>query len=107
MYLYLFAFLSVKLTNLIFHSTRIATHRLSANLKIKDYLVLVVTNSVGVALTLGLFHPWATVRSLRYKFTHLQLHASDDLDGFVAGQQKPVSAVGEEMGNFFDFDIGL
>jgi uncharacterized membrane protein YjgN (DUF898 family) len=44
---------------------------------------------------------------MRYKMTRLKLQASGDLDGFVAGQQKPVSAVAEEMGNFFDFDIGL
>ena len=107
MYLYLFAFFSVKMTNLIFNSSRIATHGLRADLNIKDYLVLVITNSVGIAFTLGLFHPWATVRTMRYKFTHLQLRSSGDLDSFVAGQQKPVSAVAEEMGNFFDFDIGL
>jgi uncharacterized membrane protein YjgN (DUF898 family) len=32
---------------------------------------------------------------------------SGDLDSFIAKEQKQVSAVGEEMGDFLDFDFGL
>jgi len=107
LYLYFFAFLSVKTTNLLYNSSRLALHRMESTLKIKEYLLLVVTNSVATALTLGLFHPWAKVRTLRYKLEHLTLVASGDLDSFIAKEQKQVSAVGEEMGEFLDFDFGL
>jgi uncharacterized membrane protein YjgN (DUF898 family) len=80
---------------------------MKSTLKIKEYLLLVVTNSVATALTLGLFHPWAKVRTLRYKLEHLTMVASGDLDSFIAKEQKQVSAVGEEMGDFLDFDFGL
>ncbi len=69
--------------------------------------MLVVTNSIATALTLGLFHPWAKVRTLRYKLEHLTMVVSGDLDSFIAKEQKQVSAVGEEMGDFLDFDFGL
>jgi uncharacterized membrane protein YjgN (DUF898 family) len=106
-YLYLFALFSVKTTNLLYNSSRLALHRLKATLRIKEYMVLVLTNSIAIALTLGLFHPWAKVRTLRYKLEHLTVVASGDLDSFIAKEQKEVSAVGEEMSDFLDFDFGL
>jgi uncharacterized membrane protein YjgN (DUF898 family) len=106
-YLYLFALFSVKTTNLLYNSSQLALHRLKANLRIKEYMALVLTNSIGIALTMGLFHPWAKVRTLRYKLEHLTLVASGDLDSFIAKEQKEVSAVGEEMSDFLDFDFGL
>ena len=107
MYIYLFAFFSVKTTNLFYNSSRLAFHRLEATQKIKEYIVIVATNSIAIALTLGLFHPWAKVRTLRYKLEHLTMVASGDLDSFIAKEQKQVSAVGEEMSDFLDFDFGL
>jgi uncharacterized membrane protein YjgN (DUF898 family) len=107
LYLYLFAYFSAKTTNLCFNSSQLALHRLEANLKVKEYVVLVLTNSVGIALTLGLFHPWAKVRTLRYKLKHLKLIASGDLDNFIAKEQDQVSALGEEMSDLLDFDFGL
>lgn len=107
MYIYLFAFFSVKTTNLFYNSSQLALHRLEATQKIKEYIVIVATNSVATALTLGLFHPWAKVRTLRYKLEHLTMVASGDLDKFIAKEQKQVSSVGEEMSDFLDFDFGL
>jgi len=107
LYLYLFAFYSVKTTNLQFNSSQLAAHRFKANLRIKEYLALVVTNSLATALTLGLFYPWAKIRTLRYKFSRLSLITSGDFDTFIAGEQKQIGSVGEEMSDFFDIDIGL
>jgi uncharacterized membrane protein YjgN (DUF898 family) len=106
-YLYIFAFFSARTTNLLYNASRLASHRLEATLKIKDYMILVVTNAVAIALTLGLFYPWAKVRTARYKIEHLNLVASGDLDSFVANEQQQVSALGEEVGDFLDFDFGL
>ena len=107
LYLYLFAFYSVKTTNLQFNSSKLAAHRFKASLKIKEYLMLVVTNSLATALTLGLFYPWAKIRTLKYKLSHLSVIASGDIDTFVADEQKQVGSLGEEMSDFFDIDIGL
>lgn len=107
LYLYLFAYFSVKTANLLYCSVALKKHRLRADLEIKGYSILVITNSLATALTLGLFYPWAVVRSLRYKLGHIQLAAEGDLDGFIADEQKQVSAIGEEAGEFFDLDFGL
>ncbi len=106
-YLYLFAYFSVKTTNLLYNATRLGPHRMKATLAVKDYALLVLVNSLATAFTLGLFHPWAKVRIYRYKIENLTLLPGGSLDEFVAAEQKQVSALGEEAGDFFDFDIGL
>ena len=107
LYLYLFAFFSVKTTNLLYNASTLAAHRFEAELKIGEYITLVLTNSLATALTLGVFHPWAKIRAHRYKLGHITLIASGDIEGFVAGERKPVSAIGDEVSDFFDMDFGL
>jgi len=107
LYLFLFAFYSVKTTNLQYNSSQLAAHRFKAGLRIKEYLALVVTNSLATALTLGLFHPWAKIRTLRYHLSRLSLTTSGDIDTFSAGEQEKIGSMGEEMSDFFDIDIGL
>ncbi|MCK7515914.1 MAG: YjgN family protein [Desulfobacterales bacterium] len=36
-------------------------------MEVKGFMMLVLTNTLATALTLGLFHPWAKVRAMRYK----------------------------------------
>ncbi|MBW2297909.1 MAG: DUF898 domain-containing protein [Deltaproteobacteria bacterium] len=107
LYLYLFSFYSVKTTNLLYNTSSLSHNRFKSELKIMEYLMLVFTNSLGTALTLGLFSPWARIRTLRYRLGHLTLFADADPESFVASEEKQVSALGEEFGDFFDMDIGL
>ena len=58
-------------------------------------------------LSLGLLIPWASIRMARYRLDNLQLLPADDLDGFIAAEQEKVGAAGEEILDFFDFDIGI
>ncbi|MFH1122832.1 MAG: YjgN family protein [Pseudomonadota bacterium] len=107
LYLYMFAYYSVKTTNLLYNSSQLSDHRFRANLDTFEYLLIVITNSLGTAVTLGLFHPWARVRALRYKLAHLSLVASGDISDFIAGAQEQVAALGEEVMDSLDFDFGL
>lgn len=106
-YLYVFAYFSVNSGNLFYNSSRLSRHRLESTMEVKSYLALVLTNTLATALTLGLFHPWAKVRTQHYKARHLRLLPAGDLSDFVAARQKAVSAVGDASSDFFDFDIGL
>jgi hypothetical protein len=97
----------VKTTNLLFRTSSLSHHRFEAGLKTGEYTMLVLTNSLGVALTLGVFFPFAKVRTARYRLQHLALLASGDVEGFIDDGQEKVSAIGEEAGDFFDMDFGL
>jgi uncharacterized membrane protein YjgN (DUF898 family) len=106
-YLYVFAYFSVKSGNLFYQSSRLGRHRLDSSMEVRGYLFIVLTNTLATAATLGIFHPWAKVRTLRYKAQHLSLLPAGDLNVFVAAKQSAVSAVGDASGDFFDFDLGL
>jgi len=107
LYLYIFACISVKTGNLLYNSSNLAGHRFEADMQLKDYLFIVLTNSLAIAVTFGLFHPWAKVRSMRYKIEHLKLAPGGDPDGFVAESQRQISAIGSEATDFMDIDFGL
>jgi len=106
-YLVLFVWVNVARNNLVYGHTGIAAHRLEASYEFWSYLRLGLGNLLGLALTLGLFYPWARVRTARYAAEHLHLQVSGSLDAFSAAQAQAVGALGHEMGDVFDVDLGL
>lgn len=108
-YFYLYAFISVRTTNLIFNNSALNDGDFSfhCNWQEGSYLKLVFFNSLFTLLTLGLYYPWAMVHVAQYKAQHLALNAYPDLDGFVAAEADNVSALGEEFGDVFDMDVGM
>jgi uncharacterized membrane protein YjgN (DUF898 family) len=106
-YLYVYAYFAVNTGNLLYNASRLGRHRLQSTMEVKSFMVMLLTNTLATALTLGLFHPWAKVRTMRYKVQHLTLIAAGDLNTFVAEKQKEVGAIGDASSDFFDFDLGL
>lgn len=107
LYLYALAYFSVKSSNLLYNSSVLADHKFSATMEIKDYALIMFTNTLATVFTLGLFHPFAKVRALRYKINHLSILPGGDLDQFVAAEIEESSALGDEAADFMDFDFGL
>jgi uncharacterized membrane protein YjgN (DUF898 family) len=97
----------VRMTTLRFGKTNIGPHQFVSSYAIGSYLALVITNTLFVILTLGLFYPWAKVRTAHYAAEHTALIINGDLDGFVAERQSEVSALGGAVSDFLDFDIGF
>lgn len=106
-YLTLFALGNVMMTNLRYNNTALGAHGLRADYRLGSYATLMITNTLGIVLTLGLFYPWAKVRSARYAAEHIGVVAEGDLDEFAAGQRDRVSALGGEIGDVFDVDLGV
>lgn len=106
-YLVALGYFTVALTNLYYTSAGLGVHGLSADLEIPGYLRIFLTNALFVVLTLGLYLPFAQVRMARYRAEHIYLLANGSLDDFVAAERSQVNALGEEMGEVFDFDIGV
>lgn len=106
-YLFGFAFIMTHIENLIYNETVLGEHQFESCLEVKTMAFIFFTNIIAVTLSLGLMIPWARVRLARYRAACLQLVASENLDGFVASEKKQVSAIGEEIGDIFDVDVGL
>jgi uncharacterized membrane protein YjgN (DUF898 family) len=95
------------ITNLIWSNTRIGEHRIECNMSPLGLIWITLSNFVLVAFTLGLFIPWASVRSAKFQLEAVRLVPAGDLQQFVESKPDDVGAVGEEAASAFDFDISL
>jgi uncharacterized membrane protein YjgN (DUF898 family) len=106
-YLWFFAYIQTKRTNLVYSNINIEGHQLTSNLRIGYMMYLYATNTLAMALSLGLLMPWAKIRTARYRTRMTAVVPSRDFDGFIAAQSSQQSALGEEMGEVFDLDLGM
>jgi len=96
-----------RLQNTVWNHTTLAPHRFHSNVSPGRLLAILVTNWIGIVLTLGLFMPFAKVRSARYRVESVTMLASGPLDAFVAGEAQQVGALGDAAVDWYDIDIAL
>ena len=106
-WMFVWAMYKVRMTNLRIGKSKIEPHQLVSSYDIKSYLLLVCTNTLLIILTLGIFYPFAKVRTARYAAGHTEMVINGDLDGFVAERRSDVSALGGETAEFLDIDFGF
>lgn len=106
-YLFASTYLKTAITNLVWSSTSLREYHFQSTLETRRMFWLYLSNTVGIALSLGLLIPWAQIRLTRYRLGQLRLLAAGELEDFVAKEQQEVAAAGEEISDFFDVDIGL
>lgn len=107
LYLWFFAYIQTRRTNILYNNIEIDQHQLRSELKTKYMMYLYFTNTLAMVLSLGLLTPWAKVRTAKYRASCTSLAVNGDLNEFSAAQQKKQSALGEEMGEMFDLDLGF
>jgi uncharacterized membrane protein YjgN (DUF898 family) len=100
------AYLKATLANLLWNNTTLGTFRFESRLRWGKMLWIQLSNLVAIVVTLGLFIPWAKVRMAHYRADSLTLMGTSGLDGFVAERVAEGSAMGEEVSEVFDLDIG-
>ena len=107
--LFYYAYIKVMLTNILFNNSRLAItgHSFSSTLEVLPLFVIYLTNLMAIVLTVGFLIPWAMIRTARYRADNLKLYLSGDLTEFIGSQEKEISAIGEEAGDFLDLDLGL
>ncbi len=95
------------ITNLIWNNTRVGEHRIECNMSPIGLIWITFSNFVLVALTIGLFIPWAMVRVAKFQVEAVRLVPAGDLQEFVNTEPDKISAVGEETASAFDLDMSL
>lgn len=106
-YLWIFAYIQAKRTNLVYNNLDISGNKVRSELKVMYLLYLYVTNTLAMMLTFGLLMPWAKVRTARYRASVTSLNVAGDLGLFTSAQEQQQSAIGEEIGEMFDMDLGF
>jgi len=100
-------YFTARLQNLVWNHTTLAPHRFRSEVRAGQLFFIVLTNYILIALTLGLFYPFARVRSTRYRVESMTMVAAGPLDAFVAGEQQQVGALGDAAVDWYDIDIAL
>ena len=105
-YIALFAAFQALYFRVVYSNIEFDQNLLRTSVTLGGWFWIVLTNSVLLLITLGIYYPWASVRMTRYIQDNLWVEA-EDLDSFVAHEADSASAVGEEIGEAFDLGIGI
>mgnify|MGYP000877103714 CR=1 FL=1 len=101
-------YVKARVARLAFLGTRVGPLRFAGRHTARGLIALYVSNLLLIALTLGLYIPWAQVRAARYWLDNLAVVGpAGGLEGFVAAAGEGVAATGAEMAEAFDFDLGV
>lgn len=104
-YLLPFAYWRVAVANHTISATSLEELRFKMSMDTWDYWLIMVTNALAAVFTLGLAIPWAKVRMLRYQLSCLSLEG--ELGEFTGSSGGNQTALGEEVGEAFDIDLGF
>lgn len=80
---------------------------LASTLTARNLAWTMFTNFLLVVFTLGLGIPWAQVRMARLMTANTQVDTSQGFDEYITQKQNDQSALGEQIGEAFDADIGI
>ncbi|NGO00169.1 DUF898 domain-containing protein [Grimontia sp. S25] len=104
------AFIHTRTRNHVFSQMMVGDsedYRLSSRMNTADYTLLVTTNFFMQVFTLGLARPWVMVRTARYVLSVTAVHGDLDALSVYEDENGAKSAVGDEMSQVFDLDIGI
>ncbi len=101
------AYVQARTGNLMWNCTVASGVRFSSTLSASRLARLYIGNVVACACSIGLLIPWAVVRTLRYRFESLSVIVIDHKVFQANAALTPVGATGQEIGDFFNLDLGL
>ena len=105
--LFLWPLFSNLVQNMVWNHTTLDEHAFRSDVTWGRMLFITATNYLAVLCTLGLFMPFARVRSMRYRIESLAIIPAGSLDDMVAAAQSDVGAAGEGVAEFMDVDFSL
>lgn len=104
-YFGLILFFIVTINNVLYRHLHIEEHNFNANLSMPSLFKVILINVILIMVTLGLYLPAAKIRMIKYLAENITLEAHGSLENFSAAPAQEVGALGEEMGQAFDFGV--
>jgi uncharacterized membrane protein YjgN (DUF898 family) len=95
------------LQNTIWSNTKLEEHQFKSDMAWTRVVYISFTNLVFIALSFGLYTPFAKIRMLKYRVESMSMIPEGTLDGFVADTAAEVSAASEGVTDLLDFDFAL
>ena len=101
------AYMKSRIHNLVFNNTTLEHVGFFSNQRMRDLILLYITNAIVLLFTAGLATPWVQIRMAKYSANHLALTGETNWDKFVGEKKEESRALGEEIANMFDIDISF
>ncbi len=102
------AFFSASMHNLIWSKTGNNHVRFKSDLNVGSYMLLQLKNYVLIAITLGLYWPFAAVATKRMQIEAISMKNRVALDALTdAARKVETDALGDMAADMFDFDLGM
>ena len=99
-------FVMVRLNNRAWSATSFPGVHIDCRMKVWGYFKLQFVNVLLILLTLGLFRPFAAVRTWRYRVEHLRIEAPAGFEQATrAAQRRPAAAAGDGVADFIGVDL--
>lgn len=97
-----------QMQNLVWTNTGNRSIRFKSRLQLPALAALTAKNTLLLALTLGLYWPFAFIAMTRLRLEAVHLHTRVPLDALLAHNQSPVGeTAGDAAGDIFGADLGL
>jgi uncharacterized membrane protein YjgN (DUF898 family) len=98
--------MQVKVNNLAWSATSFPGVRIACAMEARGYLGLQTVNVILTLLTLGMYRPFAAVRTWRYRVTHLRVEAPAGFEAAtLAASPRRVVAAGDGVADFIGVDL--
>jgi uncharacterized membrane protein YjgN (DUF898 family) len=102
------AFFSASMHNLIWSKTGNNHLRFKSDLNVGSYMLLQLKNYFLIAITLGLYWPFAAVATKRMQIEAISMKSRVALDTLTdAARKVETDALGDMAADLFDFDLGM
>lgn len=106
--LVLMPYTTARLQNLLWANTRSRRIHFTSRLKFAPLMKLTARNWLFIALTLGLYWPFAKVHTARMRLEALAITVQGDVNAWLAQAQGGDKGIlGDAAGDFFGIDMGL
>jgi len=102
-----YAYVQARTGNLMWNGTSGPGLKFESSLSAWKLIRIYFGNIVAVACTAGLLIPWAVVRTLKYRLECFAITVRDDVVHKANPAFARVGATGQELGDFFNLDLGL
>ena len=99
-------FVMVRMNNMAWSDTGFPGVRIVSSMRLRSYFGLQAVNVLLTILTLGLYRPFAAVRTWRYRLAHAHVEAPDGFEA-ATGQagRRSASAAGDGSAEFLGLDL--
>lgn len=102
-----YAYLQARTANLLWNGSYGPGFRFASSLAAMKLLRLYIGNIIAVACTAGLLIPWAVVRTLKYRLENFAVVVEEEVVHEANPAFASVGATGQELGDFFNLDLGV